>query len=309
MLRGGVSSWQTHLRAIAGLIPLLHQGCSGSLKGLQSASQKSKSIEGNSVRHELTTPERQALDFSATTIIWFDTLSCVSTGCTPLFMEYIDVFENAEGNIRFDRIVGCENWAVVLIMETCALANSWRSADMLTRGNLRRQATVLNLSLTTGIIKCLDSIEAAANSSPSLDQHARTPHLILDIRTYLFAVACQVYLQTMSLAAFPQQPHIQNSVSQFVSVVKRFQSKHPTLARSIVWPIFITGCLATPELQNDFRSIVHTAQSQAQSSSTLLHALDLMENCWEARRKDILLMGTADLTQIISASEYQILLL
>lgn len=279
---------------------------------LKSLEEQQKSDAEQSVRHELTASERVALDFFATAVIWFDTLSCVTTGSRPAFADHKHVFEDAEGNIRFDRIVGCENWVVVLIIEISALSE-WKSTQVregsLNKAELDRRVGGLSLRLTNGMVKCTDSIEAAVAISASSASRARMPHPILDIRTYIFASAAYVYLQVTALGAFPEQTEILEGVSRTSATIKRFQPRYPELARSVVWPFCVAGCLAAVEHEDDFRSIVATARSQMQSSATLLQALALIEECWKSRRSDKLQSGTWDCTRTMRAAGIMLLLI
>lgn len=78
-------------------------------------------------RLSLSRSELAALDFFVTAFVWFDTLSCATTGSYPSCPNWLlpEIHEE-NGKIQIHRLMGCKNWAIAIIMEIAAL-ETWKT--------------------------------------------------------------------------------------------------------------------------------------------------------------------------------------
>ncbi|KIX07454.1 uncharacterized protein Z518_02107 [Rhinocladiella mackenziei CBS 650.93] len=112
---GGVSDWKPYLSALVSIVTALEHD--------------------PSIVQESPRMEDSAIPFLVAVVLWFDLVSCASIGTAPCLDQGIDL----------ERIMGCQNWAMMAIGDLATL-NAWknhaRHAGTLDVGDLaaRRQA-------------------------------------------------------------------------------------------------------------------------------------------------------------------------
>jgi hypothetical protein len=269
MFKGDAKNWKMHLSAAAVLIPDI------------------KSEERVSECVILSSEYRSALFFFSGVVGWYDILSCSTTGAPPF--SKCECIDAALGYIFLDKIMGCENWAMLLIMDI-AFLDDWKQnlqiSAQLSMRELVTRATRIERRLEDGIRENSTSLNQWTNHSmPSVvDTGVEEPsHLILLI-TRIFACSALVYLDVVVSGAYPEMPEIRENVSRTIDALRAL----PEIAiiNSTTWAYCIAGCMAIEEEQTFFRGLAVYSNGDAPTFGNFSKALAIMEECWRLRREE-----------------------
>lgn len=227
--------------------------------------------------------ESAALPFLVTCVLWFDLVSCVSTGTSPrlpykklLAMEVIDL----------ETVMGCANWAMLAIGDLASL-NAWkknafsqpfRSSGGISsnrtfkgRSELVARSREIEKRLEDGL-STLASQELRMASASTLPgsvhhQHDQLPPpptrpspgpAITKTVTRVFATAALVQLHSITLDSRPSAPRIRSAVERTCSALR--QIRNPQDLRGLIWPLCIAGCMsADPSRQQEFEALIGSA--------------------------------------------------
>jgi hypothetical protein len=227
----------------------------------------------------LTCSEVAALDFFASALIWFEILSCTTTGLKPAYPDIFSWLLHIEdGRIQLHKLMGCKNWVMVIIMDIACL-DEWKTTrqehEDLSLRELARRALVLEERLTAGM---RENSKVLSTQLDPYDVRGSESQAV----THVFACSAVTYLHVVTSGANPQLPEIKESVAE---TLKAFQ-KLPDArwVRNLVWPFCIAGCMADTEHETDFRAIASEASQDGQVFGKLRKALAIMEECWKGRR-------------------------
>jgi C6 transcription factor Pro1 len=288
VFRGGNNDWQTHLQAARALFVEIKDSFTMPVGHVDSRQAAQTSIQrqhrerhGTADLASLSPDEVLALDFFASALVWFDILSSATTGSKP---EYPDVFSSLlhieDGRIQLCKLMGCKNWAMVVIMDIATLAE-WKSLGQ-RRGNLSlrelaRRAASIEERLKAGIVENLKR-----PLDPQIDP-CGVRSLESQYVTHVFACAAQTYLHVVLSGAYPEISEIKESVT---ATIKAFRSLPDVRwVRHLVWPFCIAGCMAAEEYEDDFRHIASTANMDGEVFGNFDKASAIMEECWRGRRR------------------------
>ncbi|KAJ8065026.1 hypothetical protein OCU04_007327 [Sclerotinia nivalis] len=155
VFRGDSNDWQTHLHAARTifmdlkdnfLLPVDTSNSKVETGHLKTPSSTSLSLE-----------EDLALEFFATALVWFDGLSSVTTGMTSEYSNiYSSILRMENGRIQLCKLMGCQNWVMVIIMEIALLAdwkNEGESYGNLSQSQLAKRVAPIEEQLEDGIRK------------------------------------------------------------------------------------------------------------------------------------------------------------
>lgn len=246
--------------------------------------------------------EDTAESFLTGSIIWFESLSCASTGRTPRLLDKYQTLL-LQGDIDLANIAGFQSWIAVIIGEVAAL-NVWkREAEgsntlslwqLFERGDsIRRRLgehiDVLKAELAN-IIPAADGPQVdfatayLVMADPAL--HAQAVRRAV---TLVFAQAALVYLHTTISGANPALAEIAMSVSATANALQELRaiadSQH---LRSLVWPICLAGSMAAEQsLQDFFRGLIQGLGEEALIFGNSGSVFRIMEKCWDYRRGEI----------------------
>jgi hypothetical protein len=269
MFKGDARNWRMHLSAAAVLVPdIKREERVAEYAGLSPAYQS-------------------ALLFFAGVVGWYDILSCSTTGEPPF--SRCECIDAALGYIFLGKIMGCENWAMLRIMDIAFLddweQNLQRSAKLSMR-ELVTRATVIERSLEDGIRDNSRRLGQLTNHSiPSILGNGvqETSHLTLLI-TRIFACSALVYLDVVVSGAYPKIPEIRKNVSRTIDALRAL----PDIAmiNSLTWAYCITGCMAIEEEQMFFRGLAVSSNGDIPTFGNFSKALAIVEECWRLRRDE-----------------------
>jgi hypothetical protein len=226
-----------------------------------------------------------ACDFLVGTLIWFDILSCASIHSTPYLPnnhEYL-----SSHHIRLDKMMGCENWAMILISRISSLS-TWKSEQQTTGRLSMKDLMSRGLEIETELNERLEKNKEAIGKPALLPESAScqrlgvTPSKINLVLTRIFAFAALTYLHRTISGAHPSLPEIQESVSNTIEAFKHIPG--PTLLRNLVWPFCVTGCMAGKEHEEFFHSAMKVARREGEGCpGNLWKAWDVVQECWKMR--------------------------
>lgn len=215
-----------------------------------------------------------------------DILSCASTGLGPRHSELCAAaLEGENSKIQLENLMGCENWAMLLIRETAALKEHKRKMgdDPDHRSELQNRADDIRRRLNSGMAR-------RERSYMELAEGRRTPspahEVAISVVTMIFALSALIYLQVSIYGCAPDAlAPVQKLMFGWMLNV-RFLPDAQRLP-DLAWPVCIAGCMATtPSQEQFFRDLVACPGMQGRGDRTLRQALEVMEVCWERRRAE-----------------------
>lgn len=121
VFQGGINGWQPHLDGLASILQSA-RWTADSLNSdmIDSPEMRINSTHKNVFSHQDWTDH--AYNFLASVVVWFDILSCVSTGRKPR-LDYKAWLQKQE--IDLAQVIGCQNWAMDAIGDLASL-NAWK---------------------------------------------------------------------------------------------------------------------------------------------------------------------------------------
>lgn len=237
--------------------------------------------------------QNSAVSFFLASFLWLDILGQACGVLSrlhwnPTAVEYLlaphvgtsNTGEHQPIHLDLRRHMGCENWAMVAIMNISSL-QAWKanavSNDQLNTSELQRKASVLLRMLEGGIDTLLRERNTLAFSKTQTDQDS-------SLVTELFARAATTYLHIVVAGPKPYTPEIRQSVSKTVKILKIMPRR---LIIRVSWPYTITGCMAVGGEQDICNEIVEKCIDEGMNSGTAWKGVALMKECWKYTNKDL----------------------
>jgi hypothetical protein len=265
---GATGDWQMHLRAAATLAPLLVRARITSTASEYLSSDCENRLQD--IRFPPSEDYDAAIRLLLGTFIWFDILSCASTRSKPFLNLDYKLMLGSSG-IHLEELMGCQNWAMVLIFDISVL-DTWKKDSE--RGH--------RLSIAE-LAKRGAQIEERLNNKLAEISSQQTVFRSTEV-TKIFALSALTYLHVVISGAHTELPEITESVSNTMAAFRALTD--PKLLRCLVWPFCVTGCLASEGQQGFFRGLVSAAGVNEQTVGTCLVAFKLIEECWRIRKTD-----------------------
>ncbi len=263
---------------------------------LQAASTVIRTLKTNNIELFSTTLSpvyKAAIHFFSSVIAWYDILSCATTG-SKTFSDS-DFLKARLGYIPLDKIMGCEDWVMLLIMDI-ALVDDWKKVSQ-TSGKLSIPQLVsrgaeIEKRLEDGLNYNSRTLQRLTKNAGPLDSSSLgwTPQYIRCVITRIFACAALVYLHVIVSGAYPELPEIRNSVRRTIAAFQDLPDQG--LVRSLAWPFCIAGCMAIPTEEGFFRKMVLTTSAATRQFENSDKALKIIEECWRLRASNELQIGT-----------------
>ena len=209
--------------------------------------------------HEYPSSEEEvAFKFFTGVLLWVDIISCISLGTSPGLLHLHDPFLHSDGmNIQLQDIMGCENWAMVQIGRVAEL-QAWKTQakldGKLSLMDLVQRADPIKKGLESGLTTNLEAtVQSDIEFEALTEAHSgkSTIHI-----TRVFAFAAMTYLHVTVSGAQPDLREIKTSVSEAIKAIKLIVGMNADWLRSLIWPIFVTGCMAAKEDEVFFRNLL-----------------------------------------------------
>ena len=234
-----------------------------------------------------------AFDFFASAIIWFDIVACVSTGSQPHLAEhhYNLLAENTaatdnDTSFQLERIMGCQNWAMIIIGQIAVLENAHRENDLDIQ-QLAVAAKDIQRRLDHNKSQTITSIEDIRREYRGIPPHYLTSiytRYTTLVVTHIFACAAIIYLQTV-ITGHPTVFHVQEPLQDVMGAMRLIPD--PRMVRGMVWPLCIAGCMASSSAdQNFFREKAEDAVKDAGMVGNSGKAMEILEMSWGLQRSE-----------------------
>lgn len=269
MFKGDARNWRMHLSAAAVLVPDI------------------KREERVAEYASLSSEYQSALLFFAGVVGWYDIISCSTTGAPPF--SNCECIDAALGYIFLDKIMGCKNWAMLLIMDI-AFLDDWKKnlqiSAQLSMRELVTRATHIERRLEDGIRDNSSRLSQLTNHSISsiLGTGIQEPTLLILLITRIFACSALVYLDVVVSGAYPEMPEIRKNVSRTIEAFRALPET--AIINSLTWAYCIAGCMAIEEEQMFFRGLAVSSDGDAPTFGNFSKALAIIEECWRLRREE-----------------------
>jgi len=241
-------------------------------------------------KKDVSRPNIAAFDFFTSAIIWFDIVACVSTGSQPHLAEHhhsllTQSSSTSEDDLTFqlERIMGCQNWVMIIIGEIATLAHAHQEGDLDTK---QFTSTVKDIQdrLEYHNSQTCSSLQSLQHEYCGVPPHYLSSiytHYTTLVVTHIFACAAIIYLQTVNTA-----PTIFNIKEPLQAVISAMSSiPDPRMVRGMVWPLCVAGCMASsPADQNFFREKAEDAVRDAGMVGNSGKVMEILEMSWELQR-------------------------
>ena len=195
----------------------------------------------------------------------------MSTGLRPLLHEYHEpLLTDLEPLIRLDEIMGCRSEVMILISHIAEL-EAWKR-------ECRDGGKLNNMKLVMRATSIAEKLEAARQIlNEEVQQSKRAEEEV----TQLFATAALVYLHVVVSGFQYSLPEIRENVATAMTMFRELSNER--LLRSLVWPLCVTGCMATTEQEEWFRELIMGMSAEVFMFGGARNALRIMEKCWQKR--------------------------
>ena len=179
--------------------------------------------------------------------------------------------------------MGCENWAVLCIMEIDFLRDWKRQSQVDGYFSLRelvKRSSQIDRRLEDGIRQSSETW----NSNLQRENLDNDPRHLVPLVTRIFACAAVVYLHVVASGPHTKSHEIRESVSRTISALRVVPFKG--MISSLTWPFCISGCMAMEEDWDFFRSLAVEDGAGSSSFGNSSKALAIIEECWRLRKED-----------------------
>ncbi|EHK20467.1 uncharacterized protein TRIVIDRAFT_134018, partial [Trichoderma virens Gv29-8] len=271
VFRGGEHDWQLHLNAVTSI---LSQLTTENTLIQQDRRHDSQWDQMHEYLNFTDNKDRYGLQFLITAALWFDILSCVSTGKAPAlpYRQWLNI-----PGLDTAAVMGCQNWVVTLIGDLAHL-DQWK-----------------NNSIKVGLLSTRELVFKGQQIESALENGLA--HLDLNEKGFtdremnvfwvsrIFALAALVLLHTIISGPLPRLPEIQGAVSRTITTLRARPKSCP--ANGIVWAMCITGSMAQPTVQQSFETCIKEMLADHGRFGNCSTVLRIMRKCWELQKHGV----------------------
>jgi hypothetical protein len=294
---GNRENWKLHLDAAIALFRQILPNPDGWEEMLQGLVNTRWPPLGMGMRRPWSTSQAACRFFTAN-LLYIDVLSSVSLGCPPRLYNYqgsvIPSCKTSdwspctmgEGPLRMEEFRGLHNWVIQVIGDIASL-HSWKKTQSLS-GSLSVNELLSRGSILIEAIK--GGILAIQTACPPPDTTATviTVPVLGEQPSYamhntIWLNAALIYLNTVLSGWQPSCPEIRTAVSNTTELLYNLPSG--TCLGAMAWPLCVAGCLAAPEDEIKYKSMV-ARLGGLQLFGTLREAMNIMEQVWALRPLD-----------------------
>jgi C6 transcription factor Pro1 len=192
-----------------------------------------------------------ALQFLTNILAMFGIFSCISVGPASSFTEYRYLLEQ-EGLIQMEKITGCKNWVLLAILQVGEL-DKWKREEQehhrLSLKDLGTRATAIEGMIETGLR------ESSGGA-------------LTDLVTSIYATSTLTYMHSVVSGLNPNLREVKDSVAATAALLKQLPDVR--VAKNLVWPLVVTGCMASRNQEEYFKGIIAVAGTSVRG----------LRNCW-----------------------------
>ncbi|KAK0761969.1 hypothetical protein N5P37_004769 [Trichoderma harzianum] len=271
VFRGGEHDWQLHLNA---LTSTLSQLTTQDIFAPGHCRDDSQRDQMHNHLNFMENKDRDGLQFLITAALWFDILSCVSTGKVPAlpYSQWLSI-----PGLDTAAVMGCQNWIMALIGDLANL-KQWKDNSIKTGLLSTRDLAVKGQRIESALENGIKQLEI--NEKGLTDKEINVLWV-----SRMFALAALVLLHTIISGPLPKLPEIQSAVSRTIATLHTRPKSCP--ANGIVWAICVTGCMAQPTVQQSFESCMKEMLADHGKFGNCSTVLRVMRKCWELQQHGV----------------------
>ncbi|KAI9147353.1 Trichothecene biosynthesis transcription regulator TRI10 [Paramyrothecium foliicola] len=257
-----LNNWEAHLRTGNALIPNLIQSWTllpksgrfasfvwSMLDAMQfSSEENASSHEENALSYEYIS----ALQFLTNMLVMFGVFSCITIGpAASPFADYLSLLDQ-EHLIQMVQLIGCKNWVLRAILKIGEL-DQWKRVE---QNNHR--LSLKDLGMRAAAIEGL--LETGLREASGI--------LLVDLISSIYATSALTYMHTVVSGLNPNLKEVHESVSATIFLLKQLPDLR--VAKNLVWPLAVTGSMASLGQEDYFRGLIAVAGTSVQG----------LRNCW-----------------------------
>ncbi|RSL93529.1 hypothetical protein CEP52_013190 [Fusarium oligoseptatum] len=268
VFNGAEYDWLPHLEAVTTLLSTL----SPEVLLVHSTSPNStETTNGNEEYAYKLFQAQPDFDFLIAHAIWFDILSCVSTGRVPriTYRQWLE-----ESNLDMADLMGCYNWVMISIGDLAHL-QAWK-CKMKEQGTLSVPDLVMrSQEIETRLQDGIKKLESITEENTKAPQAAWVSHI--------FALASLILSSTIVSGPWESLPEISKNVEKALDVLSEWPQA--ISLQGLVWPLCVIGCMAEPKHQAFFESLLSNFVDECGGFGNGSTVLRIMRNCWTWQRQ------------------------
>ena len=270
-----------HLRAASDLVLMLHD---------LSPSLVHSPMDGFQRAPRVQSLEKSALKFFTGCVLWFDMLSCVSTGMQSHLGAHhtrllLGPTPELGHNIELHTICGARNWVMVLVSEIASLAakeTDWRRIIDHNDPSFEDSAREIEFRLLEQHREVREELDVIRQKYGGAPPHSMpeeyNKHTVLFV-TNIFASAAIIYLHTVITSSDVSPSLIQLALRNTIESMRMVPD--PRMFRGLVWPLCVAGCMASSKADQEFfRTSANGAVSDSKTFGNSGKALEILERSW-----------------------------
>ncbi|KAF2110771.1 fungal-specific transcription factor domain-containing protein [Lophiotrema nucula] len=283
--RGGFDNWSAHLNAALALFRQIldtasSEYCSGFITvfGRLGPGPQISGIQ-------VPSAEQAAFKFSTAGLLFADIIaSTVQREIPSLYKLYDSLLGGETAPIKLEDVIGVQNWVLLGIAEIVSL-NAWkqqrRTSGDLDMMELVRRATSIKegLSYWLANLTTISVLKDSRATSGLLDTPSHGDNWISV--TMIWGRAALLYLSIVVNGWQPASCEVRQNVQEIIKLLSHELSS-PSLLRTVVWPFCVAGCLAEPQQEFLFCSMVEKLPA-AGVFGPVHKAHDIMAKVWRSR--------------------------
>lgn len=252
--------------------------------------------ESTSQTLQTSSAEQAAFRFSTALLVVDDIVASTTLQETPRLYEYHegilgDASIDADA-LNLETIVGCQNIVIIELGKVAAL-DAWKQqrkrAGNLDVMELAHRAVSIRDSLQEHLRRLTTCPFTIAEPTRAMMDLFTADYLERSLRsvsqvsviTRAWAHASMIYLLIAVSGWQPASPDVRFHVDAVLDLLSR-QLSPPGLLRTVVWPLCVAGCLATPGDEARIREMVGVLRPSGMFG-TVHKALKIMEGVWATR--------------------------
>ena len=233
-------------------------------------------------RDDVVTQETMVYKFMSGTIIWLDIIAAITLGRSPRLLPHHTSILTSDAETKFEEIMGCENWLMLLISRIAALQEIKIQAmkqEHFDCSELRQNVA--------DISKQIQERVALLNSEmpdvSKIDSTSESPSTLHPSRlvTHIFAYMASIYLHLV-LEGFESLETLSTTISE---AVRMLQTRIPAqLLPALVAPLFVIGSVAREGGKAFFRDMLSSPPVLNRSLAHRGLILPALESIWIKRQ-------------------------
>ncbi|WQF82621.1 Putative zn(2)Cys(6) fungal-type DNA-binding domain, fungal transcription factor [Colletotrichum destructivum] len=226
VFQGGTSNWESHLKALVAVASQID---------LQSIGAVTDPLISTRPDAGFQRIVNAATRFHMSQLLWFDLLSCISTGESPKlpYQRWL-----GHEDIDISCVMGCQNWAMLALGDVASLEA--QGAEPNPRA-MRRRVADIRKRIEDGIgYLGVQEKSTAAIASQSV--------------TRVFATAILVQLRAILVNVGEPSEIIHEAVTEVIDALQKVPKGVPI--RGMPWPICVAGAMADSEQQSFFENLI-----------------------------------------------------